>query len=913
MHYLLRFAVAGNGDGEVEVFGEPGDRAGGDGQAPVNPSARTWSWVVASTSSVSSAGEQGQAAALWSCDGVPLAAARSVLPHRGTRVGFLALAERSARGEEPPVVVLAPHHQQDDQAEEQPDAVDQRRILVRRGRERDERQIAGQFGPGAAAAVGGPAIGTYIEAPREHAAQLPVSLLPRLVPLAGREELLAELDARLSGDDSPEPRIVVLYGLGGAGKSSVAVEYAYRHLAEVGLAWQFAAADPAVLADEFRELATQLGVRDFFAKRNWVVTVHGMLAQYPARWLLVFDNAADAASVAEFLPPAGPGRVLVTSQDPAWQTGQAMEVPVLRPEVAADFLVQRTGDPDRQAAEDLAKELDGLPLALAQAAAYVQATGDRLAEYLESFRQRRADMLARGASIRHGKTVASTWALAFGRLQQDTPMAVGLLRLMAYCASEAIPLRLLLRPGPELAEQLGQDVAPLLTPLLADQLIGKDAIAALRRYSLVTQIGEGLWSVHRLVQAVTVDQMPADVADQWRQATAALVEAAIPGDTQPPKAWPVCALLLPHARTVLDLTASGMSRVALYLGRSGSYPAARDLFQLVADAYSEDDAYGAEHPDTLIARTQLARWTGEAGDAPGARDQLAALLPILERVLGTEHPDTLTARSYLAHNTGLAGDPAGARDQLAELLPVRERVSGPDHPDTLAARDNLARWTGEAGDAARARDQLAALLPVLERVLGTEHQDALTARRDVASWTGEAGDPAGARDQFAALLPVFERVLSAEHPDTLATRQAVASWTGEAGNATGARDLLAELLPLRIRVLGPEHPDTLITRHLFASWTGEAGDQAAARDQYAALLPVFVRVLGPHHPETLMGRANLADWTGETGDKAAARDQYAALLPVRERVSGPEHPDTLATRQALARWTEEAESGPGSV
>ncbi len=729
-----------------------------------------------------------------------------------------------------------------------------------------------------------------------------MSLPPRLVPLAGREELLAELDARLSGDESPEPRIVVLYGLGGAGKSSVAVEYAYRHLAEVRLAWQFAAADPAVLADEFRELATQLGVRDFLATRNWVATVHGMLAQYPARWLLVFDNVADAASVAEFLPPAGPGRVLVTSQNPAWQTGQTMEVPVLRPEVAADFLVQRTGDPDRQAAEDLAKELDGLPLALAQAAAYMQAAGDRLAEYLESFRQRRADMLARGASIRHGKTVASTWALAFGRLQQDTPMAAGLLRLMAYCAPEAIPLRLLLQPGPELAGQLGQEVVPLL----ADQLTAKDGIVALRRYSLVTHVGEGLWSVHRLVQAVTVDQMPADVADHWRQATAALVEAAIPGDTQPPKAWPVCALLLPHARAVLDLTASGMSRVALYLGRSGSYPAARDLFQLIADAHSEDDAYGAEHPDTLIARTRLARWTGEAGDAAGARDQLAALLPILERVLGTEHPDTLTARSYLAHNTGLAGDLAGARDQLAALLPVRERVSGPDHPDTLAVRDNLARWTGEAGDAAGARDQLAALLPILERILGPEHQDALTARRDVASWTGEAGDPAGARDQFAALLPVFERVLGAEHPDTLATRQALASWTGEAGNAAGARDLLAELLPMRIRILGPEHPGTLITRHLFASWTGEAGDQAAARDQYAALLPVLVGGLGPDHPETLMGRANLADWTGRAGDPAGARDQLAALLPIRARVLGPEHPDTLAARADLADWTGEA-------
>ena len=71
--------------------------------------------------------------------------------------------------------------------------------------------------------------------------------------------------------------------------------------------------------------------------------------------------------------------------------------------------------------------------------------------------------------------------------------------------------------------------------------------------------------------------------------------------------------------------------------------------QLIADAYSEDDAYGPEHPDTLITRDNLACWTGQAGDAAGARDQLAALLPIRERVLGPEHPDTLTARSYLAH------------------------------------------------------------------------------------------------------------------------------------------------------------------------------------------------------------------------------------------------------------------------
>ena len=101
---------------------------------------------------------------------------------------------------------------------------------------------------------------------------------------------------------------------------------------------------------------------------------------------------------------------------------------------------------------------------------------------------------------------------------------------------------------------------------------------------------------------------------------------------------------------------------------------------------------------------------------PAARDQFAALLPISERVLGPEHPDTLSPRVNLARWTGEAGDAAAARDLFAALLPIRERVLGPEHPDTLAIRYQLARWTGEAGDAAAARDQYIALLPIVERV-----------------------------------------------------------------------------------------------------------------------------------------------------------------------------------------------------
>ena len=264
-------------------------------------------------------------------------------------------------------------------------------------------------------------------------------------------------------------------------------------------------------------------------------------------------------------------------------------------------------------------------------------------------------MLARGEPTDYPETVAITWRLAFEDLQRAAPDAAGPLRLLAFCAPEAIPVRLLLQPRLGLTEQLGRKVVLLLAPLLEDPLTVSDAIAALRKYSLIAPAaGDTMW-VHQLIQAVTADQMPGELAREWRQAAANLIEAAIPNDTELPETWPVSAALLPHARAVLDLTSSGMFRIAQYLGRSGSYPAARDLFQLIVDARREDNAYGVEHRDTLIARHELAHWTGRVKDAAGARDQFAALLPVVERIFGREDAYTLIARASLAAWTQRAG------------------------------------------------------------------------------------------------------------------------------------------------------------------------------------------------------------------------------------------------------------------
>ena len=170
-----------------------------------------------------------------------------------------------------------------------------------------------------------------------------------------------------------------------------------------------------------------------------MASVHAVLAVAATPWLLVFDNASDLKSVRAFLPPAGNGRVLITSQDPYWPDRQAVEVPVLDQDVAAAFLLTRTSSADQAAAMELAAELGGLPLALEQACAYIQAAGCGIAEYLAIFRQRRTDLLARGQIAGDDKQVTTTWVLAFDRLQHTSPQAIGLLRLLACCAPETDP------------------------------------------------------------------------------------------------------------------------------------------------------------------------------------------------------------------------------------------------------------------------------------------------------------------------------------------------------------------------------------------------------------------------------------------------------------------------------------------
>ncbi|GAA2890747.1 FxSxx-COOH system tetratricopeptide repeat protein [Nonomuraea rubra] len=766
--------------------------------------------------------------------------------------------------------------------------------------------------------------------PRPQVPTRPVQLPPRPPRLLGRDEMVAELRARLAGGRS-QPCVVAVHGLGGVGKTSLALEYAHRHLHDYQLVWQLPAADPAVLSAAFARLAALLGLRDTVDAADPVDQVHAALAARTEPWLLIFDNAPEADALRPFLPPAGPGHVLITSRSGSWPREQGLELPVLEPEPAVALVLARSGQDDAAAASAVVAELGALPLALEQAAAFMSETGLALGEYLDLLHDQRAGLLAQGQAWGYEERITTTWQLAFRNLAGTSRQAIALLRVLACYSHEAIPYHLLLSPleGRTARELFAEDVqrqraygrlpgsrvrlvrefrpwmsaVAVLQELPRDPLAINTAVGALRGHSLIGQPVEGTVPVHRLVQAVTLDQLAPHEQQRWRDAAAVLLESVLPDDPTRVAAWPRYALLLPHILAALTPISPGMDKTAQYLGASGDYRTARSLFREICEALTAK--LGAEHPSTLTARHELARWTGELGDAVAARRQYTELLPIRMGQLGAEHPITLTIRHELARWTGELGDAVAARRQYAELLPVSERVQGPEHPNTLTIRHELARWTGELGDAAAARDMYADLVPIRERVQGPDHPDTLAARANLAQWTGQAGDPAAARDQYAALLPIRERVQGPEHPSALINRHELARWTGELGEAEAARDQYAALLVVRERVSGPEHPDTLTIRHELARWTGELGDAAAARDQYAALLPLRERVQGRDHPDTLMARANLAQWTGQAGDPAAARDHYAALLPIRERVLGPQHPATLITRHELARWTGE--------
>jgi len=491
---------------------------------------------------------------------------------------------------------------------------------------------------------------------------------PRNSFFLGRDKLLEErlhtqLQAGQTTALSQSPQAIS--GLGGIGKTQLAVEYAYRyHQDYEAVLWARAETREELIAS-YSTLATLLKLPEqqagdqeitLAAVKRWL--------QMHQKWLLILDNADAVELLPPFLPPVAGGHVLLTTR--AWdmrRLARRLEVETLPVEQGALLLLRRAAllPPDgtleqasadeRRLASALTSELGGLPLALDQAGAYLEATGMSLEEYQCISQTHRQTLLNERRSLveDHPASVATTWSLSFARVETKSPAAADLLRLCAYLAPDAIPEAILTQG----AEHLGD----LLAPVAADAFLFAQAIEALRASSLLARDPRTkTLSVHRLVQAVLRDTLPTEDERQWKQRAVLAVTAARP-DVQDVKQWDACERWLPHAllcATWIEQEPISSPEAALLLNDAGYYLSERARYReaepLLKRALEiREQELGAQHPDTAGSLNNLAGLYQDQGKYAEAEPLLKRALAIVERVLGPDHPHTRTVRAnYVA-------------------------------------------------------------------------------------------------------------------------------------------------------------------------------------------------------------------------------------------------------------------------
>ncbi|MFI5893780.1 FxSxx-COOH system tetratricopeptide repeat protein [Actinoplanes sp. NPDC051513] len=718
----------------------------------------------------------------------------------------------------------------------------------------------------------------------------------------------------------------VLAGLGGVGKTQLAAALAHR-LWDNGhvdlIVWITATSRTAILTGYADAAARITGIDDAEPDQAAARFLGWLNEPHQRRWLIVLDNLDDPNDLTGLWPPTTTGgHTVVTTRrrDTALLSGRHLiDVDVFTPDQAVAYLHNKLKQqPQRlEEAADLAADLGHLPLALSQAAAYILDRGPRMtcARYrtlLADQRRRLADLAPDALPDQHRDIVAATWTLSIQRADQLAP---------AGLARPVLELAALLDPNGIPAEIFTTDAAATYCAQRLDRPVDPDdlddALHILHRFSLLT-VDEPTTTarIHAVLQrAVRDNTNPGHQSALAATAADALLEV-----------WPPVERDVAHAQalrantTALNAniplgTSNGIHPVLFgatdSLGKVGLVSTAVIACeQLLNDILP---VLGRDHPDTLTARSNLARWRGEAGDPAGAVLAYEELLDDVLRVLGPDHPTSLATRNNLASWRGAAGDPAGAVTDYEQLLEDWLRIWGPDHPATLTIYNNLATWQGEAGDPPRATLILLALLDDSLRVLGSDHPDTLTTRHNLALWMAESGDLAGAVTEYEQLLEDRLRVLGPDHPLTLTTRANLAQRRGEAGNPAGAGLAFVDLLEDTLRVLGPDHPLTLSVRANLARLRGEIGDPAGAVLAFEQLLDDVLRVLGPDHPTSLVTRNSLASWRRAAGDPAGALTDYEQLLEDWLRILGPDHPYTLTTRANLAHCRGEAGDPVGAV
>lgn len=727
------------------------------------------------------------------------------------------------------------------------------------------------------------------------------------------------------------PNTVALHGMGGIGKTQLALAYCYQNRgAYAGIWWlraetsqmqppqpgaplatsrspakavqsdadcQFVdRASPVVVASVDSETLLQ---QDALAACGAVGVVvpaglapsrafNAWLGGQTATWLLVFDNADDPSQLRQHLPALGSHHVIITSRRPDWGgLARSVEVPNWTPAQGISFLQSRLGVrcaslPD---AEALARDLGCLPLALEQAASYIEATCTNVAHFRGLWHSSATQLLHHhGTSAGYERAVGATLSLAFGQLSIP---AKQLLRLCAFAAPEPLPERFFTEHTEVLPSELAACARRPLTwnevagELTRFALVKRAAISSLDRVWLAGGLPpentttELALTMHRLTQQLVRQKLANQKAD--RGGMLDLLREACPSDVQDPLQWPRLAVVLPHAKRLHEFgplveisEAIHFEDITFVLDRCASFlqfglgflQEARVLFELILTDRRE--VWGNRHNMTLASMCNLALVQRELGDLISAQRLEGEVLSVRRDVMGDDSPDTLIAMNNLALTLTALGDLDGARSLLERAQTIGRRVFGADGSSTLTSMHSLAAVLRQQGDLDGSCNLLEQVLATRRRILSEEHPLTISTMNSLAVTMGAQGKTAEAHLLEQSILTVRRRLLGEDHPETLRSMSNLAMTLSSLGDHAGARYLAEQSLERRRRVLGRNHPATLNSLRNLATihWDLCLVDEAV--DLMSQAYKASVETLGSEHPDTQESRDWLAHMRGDS-------------------------------------------------
>ncbi|MEV0176373.1 FxSxx-COOH system tetratricopeptide repeat protein [Streptomyces sp. NPDC050803] len=766
---------------------------------------------------------------------------------------------------------------------------------------------------------------------------------PRNPNFTGREELLEALHRRLRREKATAVLPNALHGMGGVGKSLLAVEYLYRHLGDYDVVWWISAERTAQIALSLVQLAPRLGLKAG-SDATWSVTavLEALRRGEPYdNWLLVFDNADSPEAVRPYFPSGGPGNILVTSRNPQWAgVAKPLEVDVFRREESVDLLRRRGPDISDEEADRLAEALGDLPLAVEQAAAWRAETGMPADEYLRLLDEKQVDLLSLGAPLDYQFPVMAAWNVSLDHLETKNPAAMQLLQLCAFCAPESISRNLF-------AGRRGATITPQLDAVLQDPIRLGQAIREIGRHSLARfDFRTNSLQMHRLVQAALIARMTEAEQQRMRQGTHLLLAAHDPADPHDVNHWPRYGELYPHlivseaVRSTDRWVRALIVNEVRYLCRSGNFDAALQLAQSAYEAWRQDsgednsqtlevsrwlgvvlfsmgryaetaavndrvlDAYrrtvGEDHEDTLAALGNVAIDRRVKGNFTAALELSESVHERYVRLLGPEDPETLRA----AHNRGvslrLAGDFAAARELDAATWDSKQRHYGQDHVVSLMTWLGLVLDIRELGDYHTALTHQRELTERALRLLGPDNPFTLSSHRHLAVALRKAGLHQEARETAERAQAALIRRYGENNPGSMASTLELTIDLRHSGELTTARNLGVRIHQKYAEAYGPAHPHTLSAEVDLSITHRLLGEAEAARAADERVLEKFRRALGPRHPSSLVCATDLAGDLYELGEYAAARELDGETLDLSTEVLGPDHPSTLACAANLA-------------